>query len=165
MPQSTKLRTDDFVLADFRGCEVNRDIQARNKILLHPQFRNVEGMPHILGMHEQMNFAIHRNRHLRGYDVVFGILVVRGIKSEEVCVGLADLLRVKRPKLSIRPRISEVKRKLPGLHLNRQRVRRGRSEIHAGPRLYAKHTQSQTLGADQQKSSYHHSCGTSEKIL
>src|SRR5580700_2001085 len=35
--KATKLGAYDFVSADFGRCEVNRDVQARHKVLLHPQ--------------------------------------------------------------------------------------------------------------------------------
>ena len=51
-------------------------IQAGDEILLHPQFRYVERMSHILRVHQQMDFAVHRNRHFGGHNIVFGVLVV-----------------------------------------------------------------------------------------
>jgi hypothetical protein len=45
--QAAKLRTDDLVLADLGRREMQRHIQSGNKILLHPQFRNEERMPHV----------------------------------------------------------------------------------------------------------------------
>ena len=84
VPEATKLRTDNFVLADLRCREMHRNIQSGDKILLHSQLPDKERMANISGMHEQMNFLIHRDRHLGGHDIVFGILVVRGVETKEI---------------------------------------------------------------------------------
>src|SRR5580658_1897142 len=152
MPEAAKLGADDFVLSDFCCREMNREIQARDEILLDTQFGDVEGMAHVLRMHEQVDLAIDGDGHLSGNDVVFGSLVVRGIEPEEICVSLADLVGVNWAEDSVRTGIAEIKGELTGLDLDRQRISSRRGEIDAGPRLYAEHTQSQTFGAYQQES-------------
>ena len=121
VPQSAKLGTDDFVPADLGGSEMNREIQSRNEVLLHPQLRNIKRMSDILRMHQQMNIAVHWNRHFSGHNVIFGILIVGLIKTKKVFVGLVNHRGMERTELPVRAGIAEVKRKLPGLHLNRQR--------------------------------------------
>ena len=41
-------------------------------------------MPDILGVHQQVDFPIHRNRHLGRHDIVFRIRIVVGIDTKEV---------------------------------------------------------------------------------
>ncbi len=94
--EATKLGTDDFVFADFRCREMNRDVQSRNEILLDSQFRDVEGVSDVLRMHQQVDLAVHRDGHLGCHDVVFGILVACGIEAKEVRVGLTDLVSMQR---------------------------------------------------------------------
>ena len=125
MPEAAKLGADDFVLADFGCREMNRDVQSGDEILLDAQFRDIERVAHILGMHEQVDLAVHGNRHLRGYDVVLGILIVRSIEAEEIRVGLADLVGVNWAELSIRAGIAEIKCELSRLHLDGQRFAAG----------------------------------------
>src|SRR5271155_301949 len=102
-------------------------------------------------MHEQVDLAVHRDCHLSGDDVVFGILVVRGVETKKVRVRFTDLVGVKRTEGSVGTGVAKIKCKLPRLDLNRHRIGRGRSEIHTGPRLYAEYTQSQTLRAYEQE--------------
>src|ERR1700675_793013 len=142
MPEAAKLGTDDFILADFRCCEMKGDVQAGDEILLDAQFRDIERVAHVFGVHEQVNLAVHRNGHLSGYDVVFGILVVCSVEAKEVCIAFTDLVGVQRAKLSIRTGVAEIKCELSSLDLNRDGIGCGRSEIDAGPRLYPKHPQS-----------------------
>ena len=73
-----------------------------------------------------MNFPVHRNCHLSGYDVVFRILVMRGVKTIEIASSIVDLIGVDGAELPIRARIAEVKGKLLCLHLDLQRVGRRR---------------------------------------
>src|SRR5229473_7284427 len=155
MSEAAKLGADDFVPADFRRREMNRNVQARDEILLYAQFRNVERVSYVLRVHEQMDLAVHRNSHLSGDDVVFRILVVRSIETKEICVGFADFVGMKRPEGSVRPGIAEIKCELSGLDLNWHRIGRRRSEIDAGPRLGSKHAQSQGFRAYQQKRGDH----------
>src|ERR1700736_4837913 len=102
-------------------------------------------------MHQQVNLAVHRNGHLSGYDVVFGILVVSRIIPKDVGLGLVDLVGVKWPKVSVRTGIAEIKGKLSRLHLDWHGIGRGRSEIDTRPSLRSEHTQRQHLSAQQQE--------------
>src|ERR1700722_5840336 len=140
MPKAAELGADDLIFANFRGGEMDRHIQSRDKVLLNAQLRNKEGMSHILGMHEHVNLAVHRNRHLRGDDIVFRILIVRGIQTEKVGIGFADLFGMNRAELSVGAGIAEIKSELTGLDLHRYRIGSRRSEIHAGPCLCTEHT-------------------------
>src|ERR1700722_2649836 len=140
--EAAKLSTDDLVLANFGSREMYGKIQARNEILLHAQFGNIEGVSDILRVHQQMDFTVHGNGHLCGYDVIFGILIVSGIDTEEVCRGFINLVPVYRAELTVRTGIAKVKRKLSRLHLDRYRVRGGRSEIHTRPCFGSEHTKS-----------------------
>ncbi len=65
---------------------MKREVQAGNKILLHPQLRHKKRMPDVLGVHQQVDFVVHRNRHFGGHNVVFGVLVVGQIKTKKVRV-------------------------------------------------------------------------------
>src|SRR5580658_11121287 len=64
---------------------------------------------------------------------------------------------------SIRTGIAKVERELSGLHLNRYRVRRWRSEIDGSPRLDSEHPQSQNFSSHQQKRRPDHSLGAAGK--
>ena len=59
-------------------------IEAGHEILLNAQLSHEERMPHILGVHQQMDLPVYRHRHFGGHDVILGILIVRGIEAEEV---------------------------------------------------------------------------------
>src|SRR5579864_2325354 len=118
---------------------------------MNPQRRNVERMAHVLGVHQQADFTVNRNRHFGGYDVVFGILVVGSIETIEVRVGLTDLVWVNRAELSIGARIAEIERKLPGLNLNGQGVGAGRGEVDGSPGFYSENSQSENLHAHKNK--------------
>jgi hypothetical protein len=76
-------------------------------------------------VHQQVNFLVHRDRHFRGHDVVFGVLIVRGIDTEKVRVGLVDLVGMDGAELAIRAGVAEIKSKLSRLHLNRHGIAAG----------------------------------------
>src|ERR1700716_3903500 len=145
VPKAAKLGTNDFVFANFRGGEMDRQINAGHEILLDAQFRHKEGMSKILGMHEQMYFPVHGHGHLRGYNIVSGFGIVLRVEAEEVLVTFADVVGVQRAKLSMRARVAEVKGKLSRLHLDWHCIRGGWSEVHAGPGLSSEYAQSQYL--------------------
>ena len=75
-------------------------------------------MPKSLAVHQQVDFPVYGNGHLSGYDVVFGILVVRGVKTVEIACSFVDLIGVNGAELSIRARVAEVKSKLLRLDLD-----------------------------------------------
>src|ERR1700682_2694850 len=108
-------------------------------------------------MHEQLYFPVHRDSHLSGYDVVFGVGIVGRIKTKEILVSLADQFRVEWAELAIPTGITKIEGKLPGLHLNGQGGRRRWSEIDAGPGLSSEYPQGQNFGSYQQESGDHQS--------
>src|SRR5260370_30493526 len=108
MPEAAKLSENNFVLANLSCGEVQGNIQPGNKILLHTQLPQKKGMSNILRMHEQMDFLVYGNSHLRRYDVVPGIRVVFRIKAKKILVGLIDQFRVQRTELFIRTRVAEI---------------------------------------------------------
>jgi hypothetical protein len=55
---------------------MKRNIQSGHEILLDPQFGNVEGVPDVFRVHQQVDLPVHWNRHLGGHDIVFRILIV-----------------------------------------------------------------------------------------
>jgi hypothetical protein len=59
-------------------------IKTRHKILLDAQFTDEEGMADILGVHQQVDFAVDRHCQFGGHDVVLGIRVVSRIQTKEV---------------------------------------------------------------------------------
>src|SRR5580704_8457666 len=82
--QTTKLGADDLIAADLVRREMQGKIKSRNKVLLHSQLRDKEGMSHVFGVHEQMNLAVYGDRHLGRDDVVFRVLILGLVDAEEV---------------------------------------------------------------------------------
>src|SRR5277367_3206 len=109
-------------------------------------------MSNILGMHEQMNFPVYRNRHLRSHNVVSRIHIMLRIKTKEVQRSLIDKVRVNRPKFSIRTGIAEIESELSRLNLDRHGTRRRRREIRIGPGLHSEDSEGQNFDADDQQS-------------
>ena len=144
---------------------MKRNIQSRDEILLDAQFGDVERMPHVLRMHQQVDLAVDRNRHLGSDDVVFGILVIGSVETKEVRVGLTDLVRVNWAEGSVGARVAEIECELSSLNLYGQRVGGGRSEIDAGPRLCPEYAQSQTFCAHQQEGGDHQSRSAAGETL
>src|SRR5579862_6556717 len=103
-------------------------------------------------MHKQVNLPVHRNCHLCGYDIVLGILIVSLIETEEIGVGLVDLVGMKGAELSIGAGIAEIECELAGLHLDGHRIGCRRSEIDARPSLGPEYAEGQNFGTDQQES-------------
>src|SRR5580704_6798778 len=149
VPQATKLAADNFVFANLGCGEMERKIQSRNKILVHSQRGNVERMPEILGVHEQVDFFVDRDSHLSGYNVVLGIGIVVGIETKEILCAFVDQLGMSGAEFSIRTGITKIKRELSGLHLNRDGVSRGRREINLGPSLHSEDSQRQDFRSYQ----------------
>src|SRR5277367_5570573 len=56
--QTAKLSADNFVLSDFGGGKVQREIEAGNKILLNAQLTDEEGVANVLSVHEHVNFLV-----------------------------------------------------------------------------------------------------------
>src|SRR5437016_2741122 len=69
MPQAAKLGADNLVSADFRCRKVQGNIQPGNEVLLYPQFPHKKRVADVFGMHEQMDFLVDGDGHLRGHDV------------------------------------------------------------------------------------------------
>src|SRR5579864_4198489 len=117
---------------------MNLQIETRYKVLMDPQGWHIEGVAHVFGMHQEADFTVDWNGHFRGHDVIFRISIVVLIQSIEVLVGLADLIGVNGTERTVRTGITEIKRKLSGLYLNRHGTGSGRSEVEFGPGLDAK---------------------------
>ncbi len=100
--------------------EMEREVQPGHKILLNSQLANIEGMSHVFRVHQQMNFAVYGNGHLRGDDVISRFHVIRGIQAEIVLISFIDFVWMKRAKLPVRSGISEIKCKLASLRLDLQ---------------------------------------------
>src|ERR1700694_4438514 len=124
VPQTTELGADNLIFAHLGRGKVKGEIEPRYKVLLNSQFAHVERVSHVLSVHHQMNLFVHRDDELAGLDVVARRNVVLRIKSEEIRVALINLLGMDYAELPIGSGISEVKRELPGLNLNGQRIRR-----------------------------------------
>src|SRR5271170_2557762 len=100
-------------------------------------------MSHVLRMHKQMNFLVHRNGHLGGHNVVAGIHIMLGIKTKEILRSLVDEFGMKRSEFTIRARVAEIESELSGLNLDGHGIGRWRSEIYIGPCLHTKDSESQ----------------------
>src|SRR5580693_1920679 len=92
-------------------------------------------MSNVFGVHQQMNFTIHRDSKFGCDDVVFGILIVSGIESKEILVRLIDLVGVEGTEFSVGTGIAEIESELARLHLDRNRVGGGRREGDVSPSL------------------------------
>ena len=66
-------------------------------------------MAYVLGVHEEMNFAIYGNGHLRGHDVVAGFHVIGRVEPKVILVSFVDLVRMKRTELPVRAWITKIK--------------------------------------------------------
>src|ERR1039458_8652323 len=163
--QATKLSADNFVLADLGGREVQGNIQPGNKILLHPQLPYKERVPKVFRMHEQMDFLVHRNCHLGGDDVVFGIRIMVEVETKVILRALINEFRVQRSERAIRTGVAEIEGELPGLDLDRHGVGRGWDEIYVGPCLHPEDSEGQDLQAHDQESSNHQTRGAAGKLL
>src|SRR5262249_34977814 len=114
-------------------------------------------------MHQQMNLLIDRYSHFRGHNVIFRIWIVVDIETKNILISLVNFVRMKRPKLPVRPWISKIKRKLSGLYLNRERVRAGWCEVDCRPRLLAEGAEDDDFEADQNEcGAYQTFCSTGE---
>src|SRR6266404_7674390 len=165
MSEATKLGTNNFVLADLSGGEVQRNIQPGNKILLHTQLPHKKGMSNIFRMHEQMDFLVHGDSHLGGHDVVPGVRVVLWIKAEKILVGLIDQLRVKGTELLIRTVVAEIESELSGLDLDGEGGDRRWREIYVSPCLHSEDSEGQDFRAYEQQGSNHQTLGAAGKSL
>ena len=65
-----------------------------------------------------MNLAVHRNRHFRSHDIILRVGIVVGIQAEEILIGLADLVGMNGPELSIGTRVPKVEGELTRLDLD-----------------------------------------------
>src|SRR5271170_3255417 len=118
MTQPAELRAQNLKMSRLRGCEMKGEVQPRHKVLLNPEFANIEGMADVLRMHQEMNLSIYWNGELRRDDVIASFHIVSGIQTEIVLISFVNLVGMKRPKLSVRTRVSKIKSKLSGLCLN-----------------------------------------------
>src|SRR5437870_10770628 len=97
-----------------------------------------------------MHFLVYRYGEFGGQNVVLGVWIVVWIESEQVLCALIDQIGMDRAKPAVRPRITEVKGKLPCLCLYLQSIRPGGREIDAGPCLGAKDAQRHSFQTDQE---------------
>src|SRR5277367_3041270 len=96
-------------------------------------------MAYVLGVHEEMNFAIYRNGHLRAHDVVAGFHVIGWVEPEVILASFVDLVGMKRGKLSVRAWITKIKCELARLGLDLQGVRLWRCEVDIRPGFLSEH--------------------------
>src|SRR5580658_10758191 len=118
MTQAAKLCAQNLEVSRLRCREMKRKVQPGHKILLNSQLADIERMADVLRMHQEMNLPVHRDGHFRRDNVISRFHVVRGIQAEIVLISFIDLVRMKRAKFSVRPRISKIKSKLPSLRLH-----------------------------------------------
>src|SRR5580765_686572 len=107
-------------------------------------------MSNILRMHEQMDFLVHRDSHLGGHDVVFGIRIMFGVETIEILRSLINELGVNGAELSIRTGVAEIESKLSGLDLDGHGVGRRRRQIYVGPGLHSEDSKGQDFSAHKQ---------------
>src|SRR5271156_6521149 len=113
MAEAAELRADDFILADFRGREMNRNRQAWDRILLQAQFAHVKIVDYVLRVQNQFDLPIYRHGESGNYDVVFAGRIV-GIEAQRIAGRSADLLGVDAAELSVRSGIAEIESELIG---------------------------------------------------
>src|ERR1700680_4445023 len=112
-----------------------------------------------------MDFLVHRDRHFSGNDVVLGICVMVGIETIEILRALIEQLGVNGAEGSVRTRVAEIKRKLPGLNLNWHGVGCRRGEINVSPSLYAEDSEGHNLRAHQKEGGNYQTLGAAGKGL
>src|SRR5271154_2006088 len=156
MTKSAELRAQDFEMPRLRGCEMEREIQPWHKILLNPEFANIKGVSNVFCMHQEMNFSIDWDGHLRRDNVIASFHVICRIEPEVVLISFVNFVGMKRTKLSVRSRIPKIKSKLPRLGLNLQRVRFRRRKIHFGPSFLSKYAQSEHFRSHENECGYNH---------
>src|ERR1700730_450950 len=122
-------------------------------------------MAQILRVHEQMNLPVRGDRHLSGYNVIFGVLIVGLIQTKEMRVGLANEIGVKRAELPVGTGVAEIESELSGLDLDRHGVGRRWGEILGSPRFGSKNAEGQNFGAHEKESGYHQPLGAALKSL
>ena len=66
MAESAELGADDFILAGLGRGKVDGEIETGDEILLDAKFADIERMPNILGVHQQVDLAIDRDGKLAG---------------------------------------------------------------------------------------------------
>src|SRR5712671_217978 len=121
-------------------------------------------MSDVLRVHQQLDFAIYRDRKLRGYDVITGLYVVCGIEAEEIGIAFIDFIRMQRTKFCISTRIPEIKGELASLSLNLHGIRLGWSEINVSPSFLSKNAEGQNLRTNQNERSGHHQRGAPRNV-
>merc|ERR1712078_706419 len=72
--RTAKLGADDWITSRSRGGEAELCRLSWNHVLLDPEFRNPEGMNHILGFHSQGHRPVGRNMQFTGSDVSFRVV-------------------------------------------------------------------------------------------
>src|SRR5882724_102094 len=87
------------------------------------------------------------------------------VEAEELLRAFVNPLRVKSPELSIWTGVAKIKRELTRLHLDRHGIRRWRSEVDAGPCLYAEDSQCHDFDSHHQQRGNHQRLGSARKAL
>src|SRR5206468_7873091 len=105
------------------------------------------------------------NHELAGGDVVASRNIILRIEPEEVRVPLIDLLGMNSTELSVGSGIAEIKCELPGLHLDRQRIRRGRFKVDLAPRLSSHGSERNGFRANQHDRRDDEILRTARKVL
>ena len=128
-----------------------------------PQLANIERVAHIFGMHQELDFPVHRDRQFPTYDVVLGIRIDRRIQAKEVLVCFIDLLGVACAEFSVRPGIAKIKCELARLCLDLHCIGRCRTEVDRGPRILVERTERQNLHPDDYERRDHHGPGAARE--
>src|SRR5713101_4354258 len=121
-------------------------------------------MSDVLSVHQQLDFAIYGDGKLRGYNVVTGLYIVRGIETKEIGIAFIDFIGMQGTEFCVNTRIPEIEGELAGLGLNLHGIRLGGSEINVGPSFLSKNAECQNLRTDQNERSGHHQCGASRNV-
>src|SRR4029077_7426151 len=112
------------------------------------KFTHIEGVPHILRVHKQVDFAVGGHGQFSADNVVTGVDVVGGIGTDDSGVAFVDLVGMKVAKLAVRARIAEIECELSGLRLNLESIRLGWSEVDGGPGSLSENSKCKHFRAD-----------------
>src|SRR4030081_2964694 len=108
MTQPAKLGAHDLPLRKSRGCEMERYHQAWNEVLLNPQLRHIEGVPHVLRVQLENYGRVDGARQRRRSDIATGRGIVGGVEPHEVSRRRVDHLGVELSEFSVGPRVPEI---------------------------------------------------------
>src|SRR5579872_604603 len=136
MTEPAQLGAGNLVITNLGWGEVHVNSKPRYRVLLEAEGRNKEAVNHIHRAKSQINFAIYRQIHSAGDDVV----LCRGIRRIQPNRGFASCgwihqLGVGAAILSVGSRISEVPGELHSGDLDRNRVWSGWGKTFACPHM------------------------------